>query len=1484
MKQNFTFLMLLMFIICGKGISAQTTNNIKQSNDTANYPYWIDMMQDPSVNFFVVQRAFNIYWKDREITKGCGWKPFKRWESFMSTRVDSKGNRPEPNKIFNEYVKYKKNNLHKSPQGNWSIIGPKNIPQIHSGQPIGLGRINAVAFHPTNPDVIFVGSPSGGLWRSDDNGKSWISYTDNLPTLGVSAIVIDNKNPNIIYIGTGDRDGNDAPGLGVMKSTDAGRTWSQANNGMGDVTVGKLIMDPNNSNVLFAASSKGIFKTTDAGLTWKSKSSGNCKDISFKPFDTDIIYATKSGGFYRSSDNGEKWKRIFSGLLPSGRAVIGVSKANPNYVYCLLTNQRSFKGLYLSTDSGLNFTNQSTTPNIMGYQWNGSDDGGQAWYDLCFAVDPENQDVLYVGGVNVFKSTDAGKTWKINSHWVGSHAPAVHADHHVLEFSALNNYLYDGNDGGVYYTDNGGYTWNDISNGLAISQIYKIGQSATVKDIVMNGYQDNGTSVYENGVWKSVIGGDGMDCLVDYSDSDCRYGELYYGSIKQTTNGTYFHSIAGNGILGINEEGDWVTPFILHETDPNTMFIGYENIWRSKNVKSYSVSWKNISSANTNSAHSKIKVVEQSPVNTNILYYSRTDNRIFRSTNVNSTTPEWKRLSNTPSSLITDIEADPNNENIVYATFASHKIYMSENQGDSWTDITGNLPQVSFNSLISDKNSEKGLYVGTDIGVFYKNAFMDEWVYLSNGFPASARVTDLEIYYDDLNPSNSALRAATYGRGLWESDLYSEEVIDSLDVQILSIKNPVNNSYCVNETFSPTVYVKNKGSKTIDSVIVSYRIDAGNLITKTFGVNLETHQTATVSFSDTSAIVGNHIITVYLSLPDGEIEQNLANNKLTNSFNVYYSNVVALTIITDSLASQTTWDISDTTGTVLYSGGLFTDDSVYNINEQFCLPQGCFQFNIYDSNNDGICCSNGNGKFELVNSSLNDTIIQGGSFQSHDSVMFCISANGVNPDFFVDSTQISVDSTVIFTDNSTGDIISYNWNFGENATPLTANTKGPHSVVYSSEGLKNVVLTIEDSIVAFANAKKEYVEVCALPVITIQPVSKTKCENESVTFKTFATGQCVKYQWKKNGSYIDGATSDSYKIDNLSVDDAAFYSCTVYNRTDSVYSDTAQLIVNSLPDVIVTASPLTLCGSGEISKLTVSGADSYIWSNSLGTGDSVEVSPNNTTTYSVTGTSNECSLTRDITVNVTSIPIISKQPQDINACNGNNELFFVEASGLDLNYQWMKDNTEIMNATNSVYSLNNISDSIEGYYYCKINNECGSVVTDTVYLIIKNAIADFDYSIDGNRVYFTDLSAYADSCFWDFGDSTYSKELNPYHDYENLGNYNVLYVVYNFCNTDSITKNINNTGINNFADNGNIVNIYPNPSNGSFNLEFDSSDLGNIFVYIYNISGQKVYTKKIYKRSEKIIEKIKLKYLKSGIYQLKIVSPKRVINKNILLK
>lgn len=765
--------LFLVIIWASLTLSAQPDGSADPS-DTANYPHWITMMQNQDINFFQTQRAFELYFANRYKGKASGWKQFKRWEAFWQSRVSIGGEFPPPTQNIDAYQQFM-GSISGGPQfssgGNWTELGPTALPTNGTGQPNGLGRVNCVAYHPTNASIIYVGAPSGGLWRSTNGGATWAILTNNLPSLGVSCILIDSINPNIIYIGTGDRDGGDAPGIGVYKSTDGGANWAPYNTGLGNRTVSMMVMHPTNHNIIIAATSSGIYKTINAGASWSHKSSNysHYKDIKFKPGNPSIVYAVRNNDFYRSTNTGDSWTQVTSGLPTAGRFVIGVSPANANYVYVVVGSSSGFTGAYRSTNSGQSFSLMSNSPNILGYQANGSDTRSQAFYDLCIAVDPNNVNTIYVGGINIWKSTNGGSSWTINAHWVGTSAPAVHADQHWLSFNPLNNRLYVGCDGGVYYTANGGSSWIDISSGLGIAQVYLMGQSATSKNLVINGWQDNGTGIYRSGSWATEIGGDGMGCIIDPTDTSYMYGSLYYGDIRRSTNnGSYFYQIADNGTNGINESGAWVTPFTLNATNPNTMYIGYKNVWRSTNVKASShssVSWTKISTFGTTSNLSKI---ESSPANSNLLYVAR-GTSLFRSDNVNAATPSWTTISGPGN--ISDMEAHPTNQNILYIT-AGTNIYKSTNKGASWTSIKGNLPTVSMNTLVYDKNSNEGIYVGTDIGIFYKDASMSQWVSFSTGFPAAAEVTDLAIYYDS-NSLQSKLRASTFGRGLWSSDLYS---------------------------------------------------------------------------------------------------------------------------------------------------------------------------------------------------------------------------------------------------------------------------------------------------------------------------------------------------------------------------------------------------------------------------------------------------------------------------------------------------------------------------------------------------------------------------------------------------------------------------------------------------------------------------------------------------------------------------------------
>lgn len=802
----FLFFAFLNFFNFAK--AQDTKPNSSQSNNN-----WYDLLQNPESKFNDVVNSANAYFSTRDINqKGIGYKVFKRWEYINESRVLPDGKLQAPGyvlSIYNDYIS--RMDGASSVSGTWSIVGPVTYPANATGQPTGMGRINSIAFHPTDANTIFVGASNGGIWKTADGGSTWADLSSNIPYLGVSAILVHPSNPNIIYIGTGDRDANDAPGIGVYKTTDGGLTWYSVSSGMGNVEVGAMVMHPSDPNTIIAATSAGIYKTTNGGLSWlcKSGNSNYYKDIKFKPGDPTVVYATENGKFYRSSNTGESWSEITSGIIAGKRLAIGVSAANPNYVYLTQTSATNnlFAGVMLSTDAGLNFTTRATSPNIYDYACNGSGTSSQADYDLCIAVNPANANEVYIGSINNWKSTDGGATFTICSHWVGSSfgvtcAASVHADQHWFEWNPHNGRLYVGNDGGLYYTADGGTTWPQISSGLAISQVYKIGQSATNNDLVVNGYQDNGAAVLSGTTFTTVNGGDAGECAVDYTNANFRYNAGTSGSLRRTTTGgTYFSTIAGLSFNGISGESNyWIFPYTLHESDPTKMFLGYKQVYRSDNVKAdtnTSVTWSAISSGETYTC----KVLEHSPANTNILYavrsgsLKRTDNAMATPGSVT-----WTNCTLPSGSPITDLEAHPTDANIVYAT-AGYKIYKSTDKGASWTDISGNLPGLFINCLVFDKTTPaaEGIYIGNQTGVWYKNASMPSWILYSSGLPP-ADVRELEIYYD-ATPANSRIKAATYGRGLWQSDLATINVIDPSNLTaFVASSSQINLSWTKNAT------------------------------------------------------------------------------------------------------------------------------------------------------------------------------------------------------------------------------------------------------------------------------------------------------------------------------------------------------------------------------------------------------------------------------------------------------------------------------------------------------------------------------------------------------------------------------------------------------------------------------------------------------------------------------------------------------------
>ncbi|MFA8449270.1 MAG: T9SS type A sorting domain-containing protein [Bacteroidales bacterium] len=782
MKQFRRFLFLLLVLVGSINVHAQDRQEI--SKDTADYPYWVEMMQDPNANFNATLRAFNIYWENREITKGCGYKPFLRWAEKMKYQVKPDGSRLKQVRVqkeFYDFVAREKISLKSTKRGGvWTNVGPIKTPNNAELKYSGNGRINAIAFHPTDANKLYVGAPAGGLWVSSDNGATWSSNTDQLPSLGVSAIIVDREDPKRILIGTGDRDNVDAQGVGVMVSTDNGKTWKFANNGIeqedGSLpTVNRMIQDSKNPKIILAATSLGIFRTENKGGSWTKVTSNKSFDIEFKPDDSNIVYALSGGTFIKSIDNGKTWETRKS-TVNYPFSVIGVSRANPNVVYQLTgASSRLLGGVSKSTDAGETWTNLEVKKNLMGNSCSGLDQSGQSTYDIEIIVDPKNADRVLIGGVNIWMTEDGGQSWKIRGHWMGDCGVAgLHADQHIFEANPLNDRVYIGNDGGVYYTDNFGETFENISSGLSVSQIYKLGQSANRPEKIVCGFQDNGTSVFQDDNFHLVYGGDGMDCTVDYENDQYSYGSLY--------NGDAIYRIDGNGMgynigLGIKDRGLWVTPLVLDANDPTIMYVGMKNLWKGTNIRG-SAKWTKIPFP----IKSDAVIMEHSKANPQHIFVCNASNRLYRSdnlnqggavswTNLSSNLPEGEKLGG-----ITDIECNPINSTVYISTCYPSNIWMSRDNGDTWEKITANLPDITFKTIEHYKNTTDGLYLGTNAGIYYKDAGMSEWKLYVDGFPLTSNVTDLEIYYGQNNDqSKDLIHASTYGRGVWKAPTYKGE-------------------------------------------------------------------------------------------------------------------------------------------------------------------------------------------------------------------------------------------------------------------------------------------------------------------------------------------------------------------------------------------------------------------------------------------------------------------------------------------------------------------------------------------------------------------------------------------------------------------------------------------------------------------------------------------------------------------------------------
>ena len=740
---------------------------------------WTELMQSPNANFYDIQRTFNEYWKTHDQNeKGKGFKAFKRWEHFVEPRVYPSGNMSQLLLSSENYEKwyadYRATQATAKGLGGaaqlasstWTAMGPFGaLAGNAGGQFLKAGRLNFITIDPTNTVNIWAGAPAGGLWKSTNNGSSWTTNTDFLSVVGCSDLAIDPTNTNVMYLATGDGDAGDTRSIGVLKSTNGGATWNTTgltNAVTSYFLIRRLLIDPSNTQNVYAATTNGIYKTTNGGTNWSLVAGGNTYDMEFKPGNSNIIYAAGTT-FSISTNGGSSFSQVSSGIATSGcnRMAIAVTPADPAYVYVVASSSSNsgLQGIYRSIQSGTVFTQQTTTLNLLGYNSNGADAGGQGWYDLCIAASPLNRDEVVVGGVNIWKTTDGGGTWSLDGHWVGSGAPFVHADQHDLEYN-INGLLYSTNDGSIFYRTSN--AWVEIGGSMNISQIYRIGLSSLTGNRWITGHQDNGTSIYAAGTYSAMLGGDGMDCFIDRTNNANVYGSYQYGAYRRSTSGGSSWSVATTGLSGTP---GWVAPWKQDPVNSNLLYAGYTNLFVSNNL---AASWSTLTAI---PGAGVIKEFNISPANNNIIYVVKS-NAVYKTTDAGST---WSNVtSNLPVTSASPewVTCSPTNSNVAWVCFSGYsngnKVFMTNNGGGSWSNISNNLPNIPANCMVYQSGTNDLIYVGMDVGVYYKDNSTNNWSLWNTGLP-NTPISELEI-----TPATpSLLYAATFGRGVWAVSLYA---------------------------------------------------------------------------------------------------------------------------------------------------------------------------------------------------------------------------------------------------------------------------------------------------------------------------------------------------------------------------------------------------------------------------------------------------------------------------------------------------------------------------------------------------------------------------------------------------------------------------------------------------------------------------------------------------------------------------------------
>ncbi len=709
--------------------------------------------------------------------------------------------------------------------GTWAPLGPGNVG----------GRTRALLIHPTTPNVMYAAGVAGGVWRSTNSGASWQPLTDLLANIAVSSLAFDPGNPNVMYAGTGEGyfNYNSIRGAGIFKTTDGGNTWQQLS---GTTTadfyyVNDIVVSPNNAQRVYAATGEGVWRSTDGGATWTrtldaSNVIGGALDLVIRTDrQTDFVVAScgtfEQASIYRNTDAAttNDWNVVLTepGM---GRTSLALAPSNQNVIYALATSyfggpfEDGLHAVFRSSSSGDSGTwtkqTQNTDPTRLntlllsntiaavsrdcGYPGQ-NEIFGQGWYDNVIAVDPQDENRVWAGGIDLFRSDDGGRNWGLASHWwADKTAPQyAHADQHVMAFhpqynGTTNKQMFVGSDGGLFRTNdaraavatgalapcnpaNSQVVWQSLNSNYAVTQFYH-GAVAPDGKSYLGGTQDNGTvrgtdAKGANG-WEEILGGDGGFAAFDPTNPNVIYASLAGGRFRKSNDGG---RTFGAAEFGLNDASPFfIAPLIMDPSDSQRLWTGGNNVWRSDKG---AAQWKRA----INAAGVRVTAIAVAPSDSNYVLVGGSGPGILRTSNalLADSTTTWQSAF-PRQGFVSGLAFDPTNPEIAYATYSTFggaHVWKTMNGGASWSSIdgagAGAVPDIPVNCIVVDPTNPVRLFIGTDLGVFVTTNGGASWNLENTGF-ANAPVESLS-----LNTVNgvTTLYAFTHGRGAWRIALGS---------------------------------------------------------------------------------------------------------------------------------------------------------------------------------------------------------------------------------------------------------------------------------------------------------------------------------------------------------------------------------------------------------------------------------------------------------------------------------------------------------------------------------------------------------------------------------------------------------------------------------------------------------------------------------------------------------------------------------------